>query len=299
MTHGKKTLTIAAAATGMLLAAGGVTAVAAPHAPASLIATPKLTVTASKGGLFHVVGPRHFSAGRVDLVLHAKKGEQEVLIARLRPGYTYADVGRDFGTFFSSQQPTPAGLEALNHLVRHVTFYGGLDSGGGHTTLSGSVVLPRAGTYLLLNDENGPGVAPPIKLHVTKRAGSRTTPASSATVKTRNSKRFAGATTLPASGTVTFHNTATNSPHFMFLQHVKPGTTRKHVIKALNSTSNSPQPSFALKGTLGTDVVSPGHEMTLSYSLPKGTYAEMCYFPDLQTGMPHALMGMVLIVHLK
>jgi len=25
----------------------------------------------------------------------------------------------------------------------------------------------------------------------------------------------------------------------------------------------------------------------------------MCFFPDLKTGMPHAAMGMVRIVHLK
>jgi hypothetical protein len=33
--------------------------------------------------------------------------------------------------------------------------------------------------------------------------------------------------------------------------------------------------------------------------LPAGDYAEMCFFPDLKTGMPHAMMGMVRIVHLS
>jgi hypothetical protein len=33
--------------------------------------------------------------------------------------------------------------------------------------------------------------------------------------------------------------------------------------------------------------------------LPAGDYAEVCFFPDLETGMPHAFMGMVRIVHLS
>jgi hypothetical protein len=100
---------------------------------------------------------------------------------------------------------------------------------------------------------------------------------------------------LPAKGTITFSNTATNSPHFLVLQHVKEGTTRQQVIKALNSNG---APGFILKESLGTDVVSPGHSQTLTYTLPAGEYVEMCFFPDLQTGMPHALMGMVRVVHL-
>jgi hypothetical protein len=304
MTYGKTPLTIAAAG-GILLAAAasGATAVGAPHARAALIPTPKLHITATTTGhgdtaksTMTVKGPRHFSAGRVNVVLRAKRGEQEFDIVRLHKGYTYADVGRDFNTFFSAQQPTPKALKALNRIAHRVTFYGGLDSGNGHKVVTGSVVLPRAGTYLLINDASGPGAEPPVKLHVSKRRGTRATPSTSATVRAITAKRFRGATRLPASGTITFHNASTNSPHFLFLQHVKKGTTRRQVIKGLSSNSG---PDFGLKGGVGVDAVSPGQTMTLGYSLPKGTYAEMCFFPDLQTGMPHALMGMVRIVHLK
>jgi len=54
-----------------------------------------------------------------------------------------------------------------------------------------------------------------------------------------------------------------------------------------------------VRPNVDTDVLSPGQSQTLTYTLPKGTYAEMCFFPDLKTGMPHAAMGMVRIVHLK
>lgn len=268
----------------------------AAHAPAKRVATPKLTVTISKSA-FKVVGPHRLSAGRVDVTLIAKQGEQEVGFARLHKGYTYADAGRDFATFFGASQPTPAAMRAIRRIAHRVTFYGGIDSGSTRGA-SGSVVLSKPGTYLVLDDENGPGQVAPVKLHVTKPQGTRATPTSSATVTTRNSKRFGGATTLPAKGTITFKNTATNSPHFFNLQQVKKGTTRKQILKALRSNSDS-APSFALPANIGTDVTSPGQSQTLTYSLPKGEYAEMCFFPDLQSGMPHALMGMVRIVHLK
>jgi hypothetical protein len=300
MHRGKQSLTIAAAATGALLAVSGTPALGTPHVKAAHIATPKLTITASKDGTFDVTGPRHFSAGRVDLTLRAKKGEQEIAIMRLHSGYTYADLGRDFGTYGQAQDdPTPEALAALNNVVDHTTFYGGLDSGQGHTTVRGSVVLPKAGTYLLLNDANGPGSdAKPVKLHVTARAGSRTAPAVDATVTATNAKRFGGAVNLPAKGTIKFTNKATNSPHFIFLMHVKKGTSRKTMITALQSPPGS-GPNIFRDGSLGTDVMFSGLSQTLTYDLPAGDYAEVCFFPDLETGMPHAFMGMVRIVHLK
>ncbi|HWC33433.1 MAG TPA: hypothetical protein VG650_01280 [Mycobacteriales bacterium] len=294
-----KSIAVAAATTGALLAAGGATAIGTPHVKRTLLPTPLLAITASKGGTFEVAGPRHFSAGRVNLKLVAGKGEQEVAIARLHGSYSYKDLGRDFATFGKAQDnPTPAALKALNRIVRRTTFFGGLDSGAGHTTVSGSVVLPRAGKYLVLNDATGPGLGGKVALHVSPRVGSRSTPPASAVVRATTSKRFRGSKHLPAAGTIEFKNNSTNSPHFLFLQHVKKGTTRKQVLEALKC--QGPKCHGPIRnGSVGTDVVFMGKTMTLTYTLPAGDYAEMCFFPDLKTGMPHALMGMVRIVHLS
>ena len=159
------------------------------------------------------------------------------------------------------------------------------------------MTLPKAGTYYLYND-SGDLPAQAKKLTVTGPEAKRAKPQSSATVKATSAKRFAGATTLPAHGTITFKNVSTNSPHFLDLQHVKQGTTRKQVIDFLNSGVQK-EPSWGRQGQAGTDVVGEGQSQTLSYKLPKGEYVEWCFFPDLQTGMPHALMGMVRVVHLK
>ena len=38
--------------------------------------------------------------------------------------------------------------------------------------------------------------------------------------------------------------------------------------------------------------------MTVTYHLTKGEYVLLCFMPDPKTGMPHAFMGMIGIVHL-
>jgi hypothetical protein len=112
----------------------------------------------------------------------------------------------------------------------------------------------------------------------------------------QTNRRFGGATVLPASGTINVINHSTESPHFLVLQHVKKGTTRKQVIRSFASQQ---RPSFIRAGSTSTDALGEGKSQTLKYSVPKGTYAEFCFFPDPKTGKPHVLMGMVRIVHLK
>jgi hypothetical protein len=291
----------------VLLATAGGTALGsahAPHARAALIPTPKYVVTVTgqhnAPSTMAVSGPHTISAGRVALKLRAKHGEQAIEVIRIKPGYSYKKARHDFNffgqSFASNSGPTKAELRALARVVHGVIFYGGLDSGS-FKTARGTVVLSKPGHYLLVNDENGP--APhPFRIKVTAKAGSRATPNVGAKVRAITAKRFRGSTTLPANGTIKFKNASTESPHFLVLQHVKDGTTRKQVIDSFHSQSNGPPP-FALPENADTDLVGMGHAMTLTYNLPAGTYAEMCFFPDLQTGMPHAAMGMVRIVHLK
>jgi hypothetical protein len=301
----KTTLAVGAAVTAAALAASGAPAIGTPHVRAALIKTPHFAITVTKTGhgssaTYNMVvkGPKRVSAGRVDLSLRGVHGEAAVDIVRIKKGHTFKEAVADFNKFGSSFGPTgpsAAGLRALRKVVKIVVFYGGLDTGSIRRE-HGSVVLPRAGHYLITNDSGQGPNGQARKLTVTARVGSRATPHVDAHVRAITAKRFRGSTTLPAAGTVSFKNDSTQSPHFLILQHVKAGTTRKQVIKALNSSSG---PGPFRPENAGTDVVGMGHAVTLSYKLPAGTYAEMCFFPDLQTGMPHALMGMVRIVHLK
>jgi hypothetical protein len=222
-----------------------------------------------------------------------------VQLVSFKPGFTFADLVADVKAFGKSQGPTgptKAGIKHLDDAIAHTTLFGGLDAVAGQT-LTGTVVLPKAGTYYAYND-SGSFPVQAQALTVTAPSGPTASPASAATVAAVNGYRFGGASTLPATGTITFKNASTQSSHLLELQHVKSGTTRAQVLKSLLNMSNS-TPSLARKGSAGTDAVSPGHSETITYSLPKGEYVELCFFPDPKTGIPHAFMGMIRIVHLK
>jgi hypothetical protein len=287
-----------AATTAVALVGAGIGAAAgSTHAGSSVQPTPKLKVTITKHSLT-LDGPKKFAPGRVDLVLKAVGGDRTVQIVKFKKGFTFKDLRADLLKFGEGQGPSgesKAGLKGLNEAVDHTTLYGGLDADS--ATESGTVVLSKPGTYVLYNDSgNLPTQAK--MLTVTGPVAKRAPVHSTATVKATSAKRFSGSSVIPAHGTLTFKNVSTNSPHMLVMFHVKPGTTRKDVIDYLTSGSQAPPP-WGLPGGSNTDIISPGQSMTLNTHMPAGQYAELCFFPDLQTGMPHALMGMVRIVTAK
>jgi len=93
-----------------------------------------------------------------------------------------------------------------------------------------------------------------------------------------------------------FKNVSTESPHLLVLLHVKEGTTRKQFINGLQGNR---QPDFVLPGDQSLELLSTNHAQVVQLHLPAGLYAEMCFFPDPKTGMPHAFMGMVRMVHVN
>jgi hypothetical protein len=279
-----------------LVGAGAGAALSSPQLRASHASTPTLKITISKK--LTLSGPRSFQAGRVALKLTAVGNGRSVEVVSFKKGYSFKALRADLGAFGASigktGTPSKAGLKHLNNAVNHTNLYGGLNANAG-TSLRGTVVLPTAGKYVLYND-SGNLPAQAKTLTVTGPMANRAKPDSSATVVATSAKRFGGASVLPAKGTITFRNKSTNSPHFLVLQRVKLGTTRQQVIAALMSSS---PPTIFLKQSASTDIVGEGNAQTLTYHMPKGDYVEMCFFPDLQTGIPHALMGMDRIVHLK
>jgi hypothetical protein len=46
-------------------------------------------------------------------------------------------------------------------------------------------------------------------------------------------------------------------------------------------------------------VISPGHTIVWKYHAPKGRYLALCFYPDKDTGVPHAFMGMFALLNLK
>jgi hypothetical protein len=277
----------------------GVVATGIGGALAATDTTPTIHVGMTDKAMY-VDGPLSIPAGRLRLTVENAKAKHSasVNVVKLAPGYAWKSFRGDlkvaFGNLFAPNGNKKKGLKALNHALDNITAYGGLDNEDPGKTERGTLLLTQPGTYALF-DDSGSLPRDPRQLTVTAPVGPQTLTADKKVVAMTN-RRFGGAKVLPAHGTISFTNQSTESPHFLGLQHVKNGTTRKQVIDAFSGNGS---PNIFLQGDENTDVTSYGQTMNLKLHLPKGTYALACFFPDPKTGMPHALMGMVRIVHLK
>lgn len=272
----------ALACTPLLIAPSGASSSSAPTT--SRAATPHLTATLTKKSI-KVTGADHLRPGRVRLSV---KGNGVVEIAKFRRGYDATDFVADLNQYGAKND-----IKALKHSLANTQILGGFQGGG-----SGTVVLPRAGSYTPFSiGERGVVIGDPIKVRGAKRSSS--VPRTDGRILAKTGPSWGGSSMLPASGRFLFKNKGnTGVPHFVVLQQVAEGTTNDQVLEYLQSGDEG-QPSWAMPGGMETGSVSPGRSMTVNYDLPAGQYVVMCFFPDPKMGgMPHALMGMLEMIHL-
>lgn len=224
-----------------------------------------------------VRGARGLDAGRVKVNV---KGAGAAEIVRFDRGYEDREFMRDLAAAGKGD------IKALKRAIANVEFLGGFEAGG-----SGTVVLPGAGEYTVFS------FASRDLAHF--RAGAvrkAPKPDVDGKIVARSGPTWGGSSMMPAKGTFWFKNADRTVPHFVILQQVKEGTTTDEVLKFLQ-TEEGPPPF--LKAGMETASVSSGRSMTVNYDLPPGQYVIMCFFPDPNMGgMPHALMGMLKMIHL-
>lgn len=88
-----------------------------------------------------------------------------------------------------------------------------------------------------------------------------------------------------------------DQPHFVDFSKVPDGTTNENIAATIQSEmSGTPAPGavdFAdVQFITSSADQSSGTTMWMPLTLEAGTYAAICWFPDEETGMPHAFMGM-------
>ena len=274
----------------------------------ALTVAPVVANAAPAGTVIHVAitdhgmyvdGPTTFPAGRLHLTVDASGKERGVAVGFLHPGYTFKDLRDDIRTLgenlFAPGGNKKKGLKAENHFIANTTAVGGVYAGDGQVR-HGTLMLKQPGANYVLFDDSGNIPKRPVFLTVTSPSGPQQLAPVEGRIIAKTNRRFDGKRVLPADGDIRFVNESTESPHFVSLQHVKEGTTRKDVINGLQSNG---RPDFVLPGTQDTDILSTNQRMNVHLHLPAGEYAVMCFFPDPKTGDPHAFMGMVRILHLK
>jgi hypothetical protein len=245
----------------------------------------------------------HLHAGSIRFRVHTTNpstpdgGGSQVTMFKPKNGATVQKVLADAAEEFGGN---PA--QGTRDLTHDATFYGLADVVASTPVTVTETLSP--GTYYLLDLASPPTSGPPAVTPLTvddHRAGIEQDSdlRSQVTVKAVEPDRFVAPRSWPRRGTFTFTNRS-DTLHFVSIEPVKPGTTDKQVQAYFDSGSQQPPP-FLLEGrpTAGSDVISPGRSLQLTYSLPKGTYVLLCFVADDETGMPHAMMGMHEVVVLR
>ncbi|WP_297622949.1 hypothetical protein [Nocardioides sp.] len=267
-----------------------------PLLMAPTVANASSTPSTSRAAMAHVTatltkksikltGIDRLRAGRVMLSV---KGKGVVELAMFTAGYDSDDFVADLNKFGAKND-----IKALKHALKNTQILGGISGGG-----SGTVELPKPGSYTPFSfGDRGLVVGDAFVVRGPKRTSS--VPRTDGTIIAKRGPSWGGASTLPTKGRFLFKNKrSTGVPHFVILQQVAEGTTTDQVLEVLQS-DEGPEPPWVLPGGMETGSLSPGRSMTVDYDLPAGQYVVMCFFPDPKMGgMPHALMGMLEMIHL-
>lgn len=268
-------MVVAMTAGGGLLAP--LTANAAAGLPTLTVTMTAKTITTSSGTTVH--------AGRTQIKVIATDGEHDLQLVKLARGYSLTSATKDFMSLFNGDVAT------VRRVDKNIRFFGGATAVPGQPGLFAETLY--AGTYMLV-DTNGRAHN---VLHVLGRPPARAWVAQSSTIVGNGQDRFVMPASIPHSGWTLFRDTS-DEPHFLVVQQVKPGTTAAQVGAFLAGGSQD-APPFALPASTSSGVISGGTQVLWHYSLPKGSYVVLCFWPSDEDGMPHANMGMYKLVTLR
>ena len=272
----RKNAAIAVAATAAVVGSMA-TAVTAADAAA---AAPVPVVTVHVNDHRVLVGKNNtISAGRTIFRSSTGNGDHLMNVVRFHNGYTLPQFGQDIGKAFQGD------VKAIRRVDRNVVFRGGAEAtpnkpGAFSATLpAGHFLFFDANTnkFTMVNvvgkikpRQSRPEPEPDRDLLVRLRAEPGADPAHGLDVVDQQG-RPAALRRVPAGEVV---------------------DTRTKQVRSYFKHGAQGQPSWALRGSTGTGVLSQGQDSAMWLNLPAGKYLIACFWPDFRTGMPHAFMGM-------
>jgi len=232
----------------------------------------------------------------------------DIVVVQLRHGYRLSTLMADLAVEVAQNSQPPAAAAATRDINKIAVALGGGDRFGKTPFFrSDTIWLPGRGDYYVINTSTATVPAVVGVLEARGRTVWEGAPHHSGTVSLGNGS--ADTITLrgymPEKGTIKVRNNG-DSVHLLAISKVADTATDAEVsaeyayfmMHGVPPTSD-PVGLFGppTAGT-GSDAVSPGHYSLFSYNLPKGTYVLQCFVADDVTGIPHAFMGMHLIVHI-
>lgn len=254
------------------LAAGCLVAVTVAVAPASAATRPAVTVLVTHNSAIRM--PHQLNPGFIHFHVVGAPGHN-VQFAHPRRGASAARLKADADALNSAGDPS--------RLERDFRIQGGANTG------ADLWVRLEAGKYFAL-DTSAPS---PVRIRTLIVSGPRiddVNPAHSTVAAVHEMSWAANPRSIPHSGVLRFENQSSDT-HFLVLVRIRDSATFAQVERALR------QHGQGLGGLLGrheldTGAISPRSVLSVSYSLPRGRYAMMCFWPG-EGGVPHAFLGLV------
>lgn len=275
-------------------AAGVLTVISAPTATASADAASPATihVHVTKTHSVLMTNRMHPGMHKFRIRSGAEAGFQ---LIRPDHGYTKAEAARDANRGFGQ-----GNTNAMKRLERHLTFVGGANTSPGHPAVMWADLT--RGRYWAV--DTNPATTRASKFLTVRVGGSRVAGRVQGTSVIRAIHETEWAprpSAIKHFGRLTFRNNSKDN-HFVILAKLANGKTMQDFRQWIKDAMNGGQtPPPLMQGTeIDTGVVSPGHAMTIKYSLPRGRYVLTCFWPDADMGgMPHAFMGMYRGIRLR
>lgn len=194
--------------------------------------------------------------------------------------------------------PDLGALRAFNHLV---TLLGGVNALPGQTA---SVTLTlHPGVYYLLDTTSRAREAIPAAKRLVVQGTIAPTAFAASAIVTMGPGHVFTTTHLPADGTILVRNRG-DEPHFMFIEPVASNATDALIQSVFDKfVATGDESAFdqfpGREGpAAGTGIITPGFQTAFTYHLTPGLYDMACFWPDEETGLPHAFMGMHKVVYI-
>jgi hypothetical protein len=89
--------------------------------------------------------------------------------------------------------------------------------------------------------------------------------------------------------------TVRDQTHEFHLVRVPDGTTAAELLQCFTGPPSGGALTVPPIDSGGAAAIAPGSTHWVELHLAPGTYAALCFVPDINTGMPHAFMGMITV----
>lgn len=274
----------AAMAAGLAVALLTSVTVEAGAAQAAASTRPTAHYSVSKAGT--VRGPSHEAPGRVAIRITGATSQSFQLV-RSKHGAGKARLLADAAELNGAGSP--------KRLEDDFVLLGGAPVG--HTLY---VTLTRGRYYAIDTDAAKPATTDVQRIIVSGRTRNAHVSASAGTIKAVKDTSWSSKPySIRHKGVLAFVN-ASKEWHFVVLVRLKKGKGLADIKKALNGSEKESAVTYSGgRNEFDSGVLSPGTKMATTISLNRGSYALLCFWPDRDTGMPHALMGMYRVIKVK